>query len=268
MIKKTTPIIACLLLFLLTSMTSSIPTPPVVERLYSTIKIISNATNEAQAREYKDIIINCFHGIEDGASGIPVPNDFLRWNNNTDKVLTAKTYANAIADLCYKQKKIKLSQYSIGNSRYLEEPEIKRRNYEPGKYIETIVTKTFTDKKISITFQDTVIVEGNEITLLANSSYIHDYIVDVKTLSALAAQYYTQRSYIKAYRIYQKIISIDPDNANAYYRLGIMTYYQKGCRFPKKKMARKKGLEYLEKSEYLGFDASATIYYLTHSQSL
>ena len=268
MIKTVSLIIVCLSLVLTTSMTNNIPTPAVVTRLYSTIATISKAANAAQARDYKDIIIHCFHGIEDGKSGIPVPNDFLRWNEDTAKVLTAKTYANAIEKLCYTQKIIRLSEHSIGNSHYLSEPERIKRKYKPGKYIETIVTKTFTDSRISLTFQDTVIVENGKITLLANSSYTRDRIEDVKTLSALAAHYYTRKSYYNAYKTYQKIIRIDPENANAYYRLGIMTYYQKGCSFPKKRMARKKGIEYIEKSQDLGFDAAATLYYFTHSQSI
>ena len=259
MIKTVSLIIVCLSLVLTTSMTNNIPTPSVVTRLYSAIATISKANNAAQARDYKDVIIHCFHGIEDGKSGIPVPNDFLRWNDDTAKVLTAKTYANAIEELCYEQKRIRLSDYSIGKSHYLTEPEIKKRKYKPGIYIETIVTKTFTGNRISQTFQDTVIVEGEEITLLANSSYTRDRIEDVKTLNALAAHYYTQKSYYRAYETYQKIIKIDPENANAYYRLGIMTYYQKGCTFPKKRMARKKGIEYIEKSQDLGFDAAATL---------
>lgn len=268
MIKTVSLIIVCLSLVLTTSMTNNIPTPSVVTRLYSAIATISKANNAAQARDYKDVIIHCFHGIEDGKSGIPVPNDFLRWNDDTAKVLTAKTYANAIEELCYEQKRIRLSDYSIGKSHYLTEPEIKKRKYKPGIYIETIVTKTFTGNRISQTFQDTVIVEGEEITLLANSSYTRDRIEDVKTLNALAAHYYTQKSYYRAYETYQKIIKIDPENANAYYRLGIMTYYQKGCTFPKKRMARKKGIEYIEKSQDLGFDAAATLYYFTHSQAI
>lgn len=271
MIKRITLIIlACLLVVLMTSMTYNIPTPAVVMRLYSTIETIAKATSEAQARDYKDIIIHCFHGIEDGNSGIDVPNDFLIWSNNTtNKTLTAKIYAETIKKLCYEQKRIKLSQYSIGTSHYLTEPEIKKRGFEPGKdYIETIVHKTFTDNRISKTFQDTVIVENEEITLLVNSSYTRDNIVDVKTLRALAAHYYTQKQYYKAYETYQKIIDIDPKNANAYYRLGIMTYYQQGCRFSKKKTARKKGIEYIKRSLFLGFDASATLYYFTHSQTI
>ena len=151
----------------------------------------------------------------------------------------------------------------------MTEPEIKKRGFESGKdYIETIVQKTFTDNRISKTFQDTVIVENDEITLLVNSSYTRDNIVDIKTLRALAAHYYTQKNYYKAYETYQKIINIDPKNANAYYRLGIMTYYQQGCRFSKKKTARKKGIEYIKRSLFLGFDASATLYYFTHSQTI
>lgn len=262
-------ILACLLIVLLmTSMTNNIPTPAVVTRLYNTIATISKANSAAQARDYKDIIIHCFHGIEDGKSGIPVPNDFLSWSNDTTKILTAKNYANAIEKLCYEQKIIRLSNFSIGKSHYLTEPEIRKRKYKPGIYIETIVTKTFTDNRISQTYQDTLIVEEEEITLLANSSYTRDRIEDVKTLRALAAHYYTQKSYYRAYEIYQKIIRIDPSNANAYYRLGIMTYYQKGCNFPKKRLARKKGIEYIEKSQDLGFDAAATLYYFTHSQSI
>ena len=101
MIKRITLIIlAWLLIVLMTSMTYNIPTPAVVMRLYNTIETITKATSESQAQDYKDIIIHCFHGIEDGNSGINVPNDFLVWSNDTTKkILTAKIYAEAIKKL-------------------------------------------------------------------------------------------------------------------------------------------------------------------------
>ena len=77
--------------------------------------------------------------------------------------------------------------------------------------------------------------------------------------------------YYSAYKTYEKIIKIDPRNANAYYRLGLMTFWTEGCYFSSKEEAHRKGIEFVEKSISFGFNSekgNTALYYMKHPQSI
>jgi tetratricopeptide (TPR) repeat protein len=78
----------------------------------------------------------------------------------------------------------------------------------------------------------------------------------------LAANYYSSKLYYHAYRTYERILQLEPKNANAYYRLSLLTFWRQGCHLSAK-AAHQKGLEYAEKAKSLGYSKAETaIYYM------
>ena len=240
-------------------------TPAVVERFYAIMDKMWKAGSDVDAFDYREHLKDCFRGKRD--SGIPVPNDFYSWRYTADTETTANQYANMYYELAYRKKAIRMEKYAIGSSQYVSEVDLRQYRSQSNGLIQTVVDKTFTDGRITRTFSDTLIVERGEIVVFKNSMSTDDG-EDIDALRVLAASYYTLKQYYSAYRIYEKIIRIDPENANAYYRLGLMTFWRQGCRLPRKE-ARRKGLEYAERAYRLGFyKAETAIYYMEHPQAI
>lgn len=235
--------------------------PAVIEQLYGKMKKMSDAHDDSCAYDIREEIKDCFRGKED--SGIPVPNDFLFWGYGGEKT-PSNQYANRFYELAYQKKTLRLENYSIASSKPVSEVDLRRYRNQSNGLTQTVVKKIFTDGKVRKTFSDTLIVERNEIVVFKNA-ISHDDGEDADALRALAASYYTSKLYYRAYTTYEKIVRIYPDNANAYYRLGILNYYGKGCKYSKKK-----SLQYLEKSLSLGYGEKAriAIYHITHNNNL
>ena len=251
-----------LLLYTLMVHAVSPSTPAVVKTFYNSMIGLSCATNDSEAYDYRESIMKCFRGKEN--SGIPIPNDFYNWGYNKETKIPSNQYALRFEELSYKQKQLHL-EYSEGISLYISEVDLKQYKNQSSGLIQTVIKKTLSDGKISKTFSDTLIIERNEIVIFKNSIF-NDDGEDIESLRVLAASYYTSKKYYSAYKAYEKIIKIDPNNANAYYRLGLMTYWKQGCWFSTKE-AHRKGLEYAKKSRCLGFDkADTAIYYMIHPQ--
>lgn len=72
---------------------------------------------------------------------------------------------------------------------------------------------------------------------------------DINSLRVKASVAYYRGRYYEAYKCYEQILEIESNDDDALYRLGLMTYYQQGCYFSKKKYAHNKGKEYMEKAK-------------------
>ncbi|MDO4158909.1 MAG: hypothetical protein Q4D41_00455, partial [Prevotellaceae bacterium] len=198
------------------------PVPAVVEQFYGSMKRMSEVYNESYAFDFRERIKDCFRGRE--KSGIPIPNDFLYWGYAGEKETPSNTYANRFYELACQKKIIRLEKYSITSNIPVSEVDLKKYRNQSSGLTQTVVKKIFTDGKTRKTFSDTLLIEHNEIVQLKNS-ISHEDGEDIDVLRAIAASYYTSKRYYSAYKIYEKIISIDPDNANAYYRLGLLNYF-------------------------------------------
>lgn len=240
----------------------AVPVPTVIEQFYGTMKQMSEAYNDSYAYDLRAKIKDCFLANEEN-SGMSVPNDFLYWGYAGETV-NSNVYAARFCELAYQKKILRLESYSIVSNKSVSEVDLKRYRNQSSGLIQTVVTKTFTDGKTRKTFSDTLIVERHEIVVFKNA-ISHDDGEDIDALRAIAASYYTSKRYYSAYKTYEKIIRIDPNNANAYYRLGILNYFGKGCRYSKKK-----SIQYLEKSLSLGFGEKAriAIYHITHNNNI
>ena len=75
---------------------------------------------------------------------------------------------------------------------------------------------------------------------------------DVLHLQASAAHFYNAKDYIRAYKTYHKVIEVDKENADAYYRLAIMSYRRMGCKQYKRKQTDTDAMKYMEKAKEYG----------------
>ena len=236
------------------------PAPAVVERFYKTMEDMSAAPNESRAMDYRTELMNCFKGRE--SSGIWVPNDFDLWGYENEKMLTANAYSTRFYQLAYKQKKIRMTNYTIQKSHPISEVELRNFKNKSNGLIQTVVKKILSDGSTTKAFSDTLIVENGKIAVFRNALYNGEDNVDLEALRALAASYYSNKQYSKAYQTYERIIEHDPGNGNAYYRLAILTYMGKGC-----KHNRSKAIELAEKAYSLRYyDAERAIYYFKETK--
>ncbi len=249
-------------------------TPSVVETYYRSVQAMSDAQNESDAYNYRTTMQNCFIGTDN--RGINVPNDFYNWGYNDVRRIPSNTYAIRLQDLCYNTREVRLKQYNIVGNSYVSEVDL--RESRTRDYIQTIVSKTFSHNGKTETITDTVLVEKDKIVQISNriSSGGETDEVDISVLRAKAAAYYTSKRYKEAYMAYERIISLDPNNANAYYRLGLMTFWRQGCKLSHKE-ARRKAIEYERKAYCLGSEyddqsickkADKALYYMEHPQTV
>lgn len=245
-------------------------TPSVVTRFYKTMEQIGEASSDAQAFEYVNILKDCFY---DGR--MSVPNDFYSFGfkegiNKDGSKIYLNIYSDRYKNLSYEKKALSIN-YKVGNSTYVSEVDLKqhlKQNQSP-EFVRTVISKTFYYNAKPSSFSDTIVVYNNKIVAFVNGINTGASSENIETLRALAASYYSSKRYFDAYRTYEKIIKIDPRNANAYYRIGVMTYYREGCYISSKKEAHKKGISYVEKAQSLGFyKAETALFYMKHPQSV
>ena len=84
-----------------------------------------------------------------------------------------------------------------------------------------------------------------------------------------AARLFASKKYNEAFKMYLQIVKKSPTEGDAYYRLGLMAYHNKGCKevFKNGRERRTKALEYMEKAEKYGNDeiktyAKRVLYYM------
>ena len=152
------------------------------------------------------------------------------------------------------------------------------------------VNKRYSSDNVNVEFVDTVITMkekgtykilgiqnvagGNAFTTTHFHSDYNDHPVSspthtsasVTSMTVEAARYYTMKEYDKSYNMYLKIIDSDEKNANAYYRLAIMSYERKGCRQYSRQETDRLAMAYINQAnsfgdEYLRNKISNVLYY-------
>ena len=56
------------------------------------------------------------------------------------------------------------------------------------------------------------------------------------------------KRYTDAYKCFEKILSINKNDGETLYRLGLMTYYGEGCNISSKRLRHNKGKEFMERA--------------------
>lgn len=261
MIRKALLIVAAVSLIAAT-IRAEVPTPNAVTRFYSGIAALTNTYNNADANKIESRMRNCFEGMMD--SGINLSNDFRFFDydkgsiSHANKTLTSNNYINKLSEFAFKDKALKVSIRILKSEMDGSVPDFhSRRLASADANIKTYVTKSFILDGKEKVFNDTIYtnIGTGLIGNISNGEGLS--CVDKNSLRIKAAQAYARKNYQKAYGYYEQIISIDSKDADAYYRLGLMTYWLQGCgnKFYKKKSARNKGKEYLSLAESYGYSS-------------
>jgi len=251
MIKKMLILVAAIMPVAAT-VRAEVPTPRAVNVFYNGMEQLTRIYSSGEASEIETQMRKCFKDEFD--SGIELPNDFKFFRHDegsishTNKILTSTTYIAKLGEYAFKDKVLKVNVRIIKSEETGRMPEFKSGSISSSEtytYVNTLVEKTFQIKGKEWTYNDTV--STNVSTGLIETISNGNGMLDANALRVKAAIAYERKRYGEAYRLYEQIISIAPDDADAYYRLGLMTYWLQGCesKFRKKKYAHNKGKEYL-----------------------
>lgn len=250
-------ILVLLLSYIINCSNAQIPVPPAVKQFYSGMEQLATCNSASESGEIELKMAKCFFGDEN--SGMNLPNDFRYLEidagsiSHNNDMLTSNNYINKLNEYVFRKKNLKPSVAISSFSRKTGIlPTFDKKMSSEDAYVETIVKKKFSYLSstgfIDKEFTDTVYthVIQNKISVIVNgmgnSSNINPEILKIK-----AAQAYEEKRYIEAYDIFKKIIEHNRNDSESLYRLGLMTYYGKGCHVNKKK-----GISLMEESSYRG----------------
>lgn len=253
-------------------------TPSVVVSFYSAMEQLSKETSATKAYDLQKIMQYCFlygkpdenHNVN---SGIEIPNDFYDLGYKDKKRMSSTLYTQMFKDKAFSkngQSRLQVKNVHYVSNSYAQEIDLRQFVNESTPFIRTFVTRTFVYGKTSIAFNDTILTKDNKIYAFCNGRGNDSGEENLETLRALAAQYASAKQYKRAFQTYEKIIKIDKDNANAYYRLGILAFwYGKKCGFYSTASSRQKGKDYMRRAYYQrALNADRVLYYMEHPASI
>lgn len=250
-----------------TSRAANPTTPSVIYDFYDSMVEMTKVQSASRAYDLQEKMQHCFlfsRNDEASNSGITVPNDFFRFGNTGSRSLTSTLYTQIFMQKAFSksEERMKVSKI-IKGSTYAREADLSRYISEDIPYIQTLVTRTFQMGEVSVTFNDTVITKNNRICRFANGVGA-GHEEDLESLRAKAAAYYTAGNYRSAYQTYEKIAAIEPKNANAYYRMGILAFWH-GKKCGIRINAKDRGRQHMDRAETLGFSRAKQVrYYMDH----
>lgn len=232
--------------------------PNSVKTFYGGMKKLSGNIDANEAYDICKSMKDCFFGMDVSVSGIPLPNDFRFFDyddknlSHRDESLNSTTYVNRLSDYIYKERVLNVD-YKIVESKFVgEQPDFQKgRMSVSASLIATYIEKVYDLQGLRKVFNDTVYTDysSGKINEIKNGN--GKVFINIPSLRIKAALAYKLKHYEEAYKYYEQIISISENDADALYRLGLMTYYTQGC-FLQKKLARKKGKEYMERAVISG----------------
>lgn len=243
-------------------------TPKAVHVFYEGMKTFSKSTDPQVIAETELNMKKCFYGYDD--SGITLPNDFRFFNidkkNSThfNKFLSAHGYISILKRFLNADKVLKVEYNVMSNTAGGRVPDLSgNRQMETAAYIVSVVEKRYMPaNENSRTFIDTVItfIETGMIGQIINSTSEPSPDFNVCELRIKAAQEYERKNYYEAYALYEKIVSMDPKDAASLYYIGLMTYWQQGCKkkYPKKNQAKRIANDYLNRAMYYSHSSQLT----------
>lgn len=254
------------ILILCTSKMDAIDPPSVVKTFYGGCQRLKTAKSSDEAYNIRLEMLKCFCEYAEGGNQIMV--------DDMTESKQATTYTMDLFNRIYIKKSLSVA-YTITNTERLRQPD-KNSNAEISDcpFYASYVTKTYSENGQKKTYKDVVHTMASSNEIVDIQKELDDNVnnkpiekddephspappienVQIKTLQARAAYYYTKGYYNLAYKTYEQIISQESTNGDAYYRLGLMTFWQKGCkyRFKNKKAARKVAKGYMLKATKYG----------------
>ncbi len=245
----------------------------IVNRFYANIKIIVEGTYPG-GQQTEDFIVARNHAL--GlcySNSINLPNEFSAFNFATnDPFLEASAYMKRLFEFTVQRNPT--IETEIMNVQALEE--IKSTKNEDSKnFYEVLVRKIITvgnGNRREYTDVVRVFAGNGKITEISNESG-GGTGESVISLRGKAAELFAHKKYDEAFDIYLRIIQKEPEQGDAYYRLGLMAYHKLGCkyRYGSGKERRRAAYDYIKKAcrygDYkIGNYAEHVLYYMTNGQ--
>jgi len=236
------------------------PTPASVNTFYEGMKRLSHISDENVAYDIEKSMKNCFSGMDISVSGVDLPNDFRFFDydkknsiSHNDAYLTSSNYVNRLKEYIYRDRVLKVESTVLKSEVVGDRPEFSKGRLSVSKSIvSTCVKKTYILNGIQKEFNDTVLTDysNGKISEIKNGN--GKSIININSLRNKADQAYRLKRYYEAYKCYEQIVSIAPNDADALYRIGLMTYFQyRDCRIPKRDR-KSKSKVYLEQAQKNG----------------
>lgn len=253
------------------SLQATPPIPSAVSSFYDSMNRLTKASTYAESDVIYRSMIKLSYAIKHGsASGENMRNDFQpftydeRSSSHNDVLFSFTLYIDKLQKYIYEDKVMNVSYTVLYNDYYGGAIDFSGGKTITQKTImETVVEKTYTINHQTKTFRDTLLthIPTNTICQFYNINVVDEK--DIIDLKKQAARYYYLKQYVEAYRCFEKILTINSDDAETLYRLGLMTYYGEGCNMGSKRQHHNKGKEYMEKATRsdvrLGFKDKAEI---------
>lgn len=238
----------------------------IVDNFYKNLKILSSGENDDSTYEAGE---RCISIAASADAGLFFPNEFKKLGmegSHDESSLICKSYVSQFKRMAstYKMQ----FSYQIKSTIPFYEAEWNKGDQQ-ASFVYCIVEKRYGPSVFNGVIQDTVLINSNrKIIGIRNWSGGQAYTdhnvpnvtvpspgptgpsteVDLTQLQFDATRYYTNRQYSMAYRTYQTILQKDPDNANAYYRLAIMSYRRQGCSQYPRKQTDKLAMDYITRA--------------------
>lgn len=235
---------------------ADVPTPNAVSSFYNSMKRLSRASNYSESDEIARSMTKLSYAIRHGsASGENMRNDFQpfaydeRSISHNDVPLGFALYIDKLQEYLYVDKVMDVKYTVLHNDYYGGAIEFSNgKKTSQTTIVETIVEKTFTINHQTKTFRDTLLTHlpTNTICKFYNIRDVDDK--DIADLKKHAARLYYLKRYADAYKCFEKILSINTNDGETLYRLGLMTYYGEGCNISSKRLRRSKGKEFMERA--------------------
>jgi tetratricopeptide (TPR) repeat protein len=257
--KRSILTIAALLSYIVCAATTNLlgeATPSSVQTFYSCMQRLSRTTDKNLSHDISKQMKECFYGSEQSVSGIEVPNDFRFFDydrkniSHNDRNLNVLSYVDRLWTYIFQDKVMTLSYRIIKSEISGEQPDYARgRLTMQATIMDTYVEKTYTIRGVQRTYNDTVRTDyaSGKINEIRNGYGLG--VINITTLRNRASIAYRRGNYAEAYKIYEQIIAQAPNDADALFRIGLMTYFQyKDCGIAKKSR-KDRAISYLERCQ-------------------
>ena len=247
-------------LFLSVHVHGEVSTPASVNTFYGGMKRLSQVSDENVAYDIAKSMKYCFCGMDFSVSGGSLPNDFRFFDydkknsvSHNDDNLNSSNYVDRLKEYIYRDRVLKVEYRVLESEVTGLRPDFhKGRLSVSPSLVSTRVEKTYILNGYRKVFNDTVLTDytNGKISEIKNGK--GKSIININSLRNKADLAYRLKRYMEAYKCYEQIVSIAPNDADALYRIGLMTYFQyKDCGIVKK-TRKDKAKAYLEQAQKHG----------------
>lgn len=238
---------------------------------YNNLETLSTGKESDASYEAGESCIQMAAGSHDN---VRFPNEFKMFgipNSDSHESLVCSSYISQFKKLA-SSGQMQFSYHIRGVIPFYEAEWSKSNN--EASFVYCIVEKKYGSKIYNGIIRDTVLINGerkiigirncaggdaftniHNHTNIPNTGTNHDSpntIVNIESLHFAAANYYNQKKYTEAYNAYQSITEYDSENANAYYRLALMSYRRQGCKQYTKHKTDEMAMTYIQKAYKTG----------------